>query len=127
MTIKFQIPGKPKVLQRARKGKNGWYDPSSDDKSIIAGYAAHARMEARTSVLKCPVSVKMRFYGLPGRCDIDNATKLVFDALNAVVWVDDSQVVHSEQWKIQCPKGEERTEVEVTWSLPVVEKGSSNV
>ena len=31
--------------------------------------------------------------------DIDNVYKIVSDALNGIVWKDDSQVVHGEIWK----------------------------
>lgn len=52
-------------------------------------------------------------YGADKRADWDNLGKLVSDALNGIIWVDDRQVIDARVMKLPCPKGQERTEVTV--------------
>lgn len=119
MYITFTVPGVPRPLKRHRISVIGGharaYDPDENvaNKAAVA-YAARAAMG--DTILTGPLAVDLEFilprpkartpkrldrmseeqllrYSWPDtKPDLDNMEKLVFDALNGVVWRDDSQV-----------------------------------
>lgn len=119
MMLSFTIPGKPVSKARARtvsKGGRVWsFTPSKTVKheNLIKLAALHARQEAKLSVLAGSFSLEVICYGAHPRSDWDNLGKAVSDALNGVIWHDDSQVDHAMVRKLPCLKGQERTEVTV--------------
>lgn len=111
--IHFIIPGPPKVLKRHRISRwGGMYDPSAGDKKPIAGLALEARARARKSILTGPISLKISYYGMRVNADLSNGIKLIEDALNGVMWIDDKQVSILTVFR-KLAEGNPRTEVTV--------------
>jgi Holliday junction resolvase RusA-like endonuclease len=115
--ITFTVPGAPVGKGRPRVGKVGGfarlYTPEKTvNYESLVKMAAHEAMGGRDLVLGavavrldvcCPVpaswSGKKQERAIRDEIrpttkpDIDNVTKAIFDAMNGVVWKDDSQVV----------------------------------
>ena len=117
--MKFSIPGTPKALERARRvssgGKSWWYDPSRKIKDHIALLAIEARnRQYRKERMDGYLMACMTFYCEHLlRIDVDNAAKLILDALNNVIYEDDAYVIKLIASKEPCEKGKEKTEVEI--------------
>tara|TARA_R110000868_G_scaffold127382_1_gene334928 strand:- start:4 stop:402 length:399 start_codon:yes stop_codon:yes gene_type:complete len=110
MTITFTIPGKPCAWQRARSnGKIRFDSPEQTrNKSNIASIAFEAMrgrppLEGALSVeviatWPWPKSMSKKKREVTpwvtGRPDADNVMKLIGDAINNIVWRDDSQIVY---------------------------------
>lgn len=108
--ISFTIPGPPKVLKRHRISKwGGMYDPSKKDKEPIAMLGLEARLKAKKPILTGKVSLKVIYYGLRSNADLSNGIKLIEDALNGVMWLDDKQVCILSVFR--CDGKPHRTEV----------------
>lgn len=89
----LDVAGDPIPKGRPRRGKNGHtYTPARTTAAEEA-----LKWEMKTVVLRAtslPCAVRLQFRCATWRrCDIDNLTKLVLDAGNGVVWVDDQQIV----------------------------------
>lgn len=117
MKVEFVVPGAPYGKGRARvgtiAGKARMFTPEKtmNYESWVAHFAAQAMgrrplIEEAVVVhmsIKCPVpaswSKKKQADALAGRIfpkskpDIDNVEKIIYDAINNVVWKDDVQVV----------------------------------
>ena len=116
----ISVPGNPYPLKRPRRAKNGrMFDPAENvtAKRHIGSYA-----RALFAVpIPGPVMVNIRFhiqrpkshFGTRGlriaapvnhaqRPDVDNLIKAVFDALNGIAWVDDTQVIEVSARKDWC-------------------------
>lgn len=109
----------PKAKQSFRMGKHGYQNKAVIDyqKAITAMALAHTTQDMRSLsgdlyvsvefVWKHPKSwgkkrvaeLRERCVYKPSRPDIDNLCKGVFDALNGVIWNDDSQIVGIHAWK----------------------------
>ncbi len=137
--ITFTIPGEPVPLLRPRVVQNKYthhihaYTP---DKCAV--YAERVRLYALRHLentafqrLTGPLEVFMTFYRTKPksagkkdcwpvtRPDLSNYVKLVEDALNGLLWVDDSQIVISTLRKMYVSgEDEARTEVSITEVLP---------
>lgn len=135
--ITFTIPGKPLAKGRHRTGKWGMYTPKDtvNAETFIKWLALEAMNKARAKITEGPVrldlvvvhpipkafSKKKRLQAIEGdilpcvKPDIDNVEKIVEDALNGIVWVDDKQVCKVEKDKIygEIP----RIEVSITEML----------
>lgn len=115
----FTIPGKPVPKARARtvsKGGRTWsFTPAKTQKheNLIRFLATVQRQAQKLPISGGRFILKVTCYGAHPRSDWDNLGKTVSDALNGIVWVDDSQVDHATVQKIRCNKGEERTEITV--------------
>lgn len=116
----FTVPGIPVPQARPRVMRGGWsYDPpkSKAAKKVVAMYAKLALLSNRDSILGAGcinrVSMSIRFHGARRNADLDNLYKLVTDACQEVLYANDSQIDHSECWRLPSNKGEERTEVEI--------------
>lgn len=85
---------------------------------MVAQYAVYALCEAASGTLgpacKRPICITAKFYGVRSNADIDNCYKLVSDAIQGVLFYNDSQIWHVDMYKLVAPKGKERTEIEVT-------------
>ena len=117
MFIEFTVPGEPIAKGRARAfircGKIGHYTPdkTANYESLVRLFASQAMgssplmteavwltVDAYFSIPRSwPVrkqqdaeAMKIRHLKRP---DLDNCVKVVEDALNGIVWVDDSQVI----------------------------------
>ncbi len=131
--IEFFIPGKPVPKARPRLGKHGVYTPAKTKaaEELIRNIAAreYGEEEPVVTAVKLAVSFAMpvpkswpkqkRFDAFSGEMyplshpDLDNMVKTVSDALNGVIYVDDSQIV-----ELRCQKAymaEPGTYVTVRW------------
>lgn len=113
--MKFTIKGKPVTWKRVKRGRYGQaYDPNVKRKLLIAQLAMVAKAETRSDRVKGDLMACMTFYlSDKRRCDLDNLIKIVMDALNGVVYDDDSQIIRIMADKQYVGKNEERTVVEV--------------
>jgi Holliday junction resolvase RusA-like endonuclease len=112
----FSVPGEPFSKQRARTTKNGTYTPKPTvlaerrvrEAYVDAGHAGRATDTESAFSLRI-VSYRHERYGR----DADNLAKTVMDALNHLIWADDSQVENLIQTTIWVDdKAEARTYVE---------------
>jgi len=93
--LNIEIPGEPVAKGRPRMGKHGAYTPAKTRQAEEAiGWAVKQRYPALQPIAGEFV-LEMEFYegvrkGRPN--DLDNFVKLALDALNGIVWMDDSQV-----------------------------------
>jgi len=131
----FEIPGKPLPCQRARFNPFGASrrprdtDQNKRAKSDIGWIIRDAMIRANLSgPLQGAFGISLGFYlrqpkksakasthtpsWATSRPDLDNLTKLVMDAANGIIWLDDAQVVVSEQFKA-FTTGEPCTQVTV--------------
>lgn len=118
MIVHFQIPGKPTGKGRARATRSGHHytpEKTRNAEAFVKCLAMEAMGDGQTWRPPCsaPVALsidiaimppksmpkRQRDEALCGRIrpakkpDCDNIVKLISDALNGIVWVDDSQVV----------------------------------
>lgn len=112
-TFTIYIPGQPVAKGRARATRQGrMYTPGKtvEAENLVA---VCAMQQIGQPVLLGPITVHVEFKCLipmswskkrqaqaeagtlhpTGKPDIDNATKLAFDALNGIAWKDDAQIV----------------------------------
>lgn len=90
------------------------YDPNVSDKKYIAMLAVAARAECRSDQITGDLMACMTFYFSDARRrDLDNLIKIIMDALNNVLYKDDSQIIKIIASKQRCPKNTEHTEIEI--------------
>jgi len=112
------LPVKPQAKERPRLSRGHTYTPK---KTVDAEKAIRDAWQARFSgpPLQGPLTVMMTFVILRPKSrkplkerfhtqkpDADNLAKLVCDALNGVVWVDDSQICDLHVVKVYTDDGE---------------------
>jgi Holliday junction resolvase RusA-like endonuclease len=104
--ISFIIPGQPVAKGRPRLGRGRVYTPA---KTVayekVVALAAKAAMRGNMPITGA-VSVGIKFFLARPKSnkstepvvkpDIDNLAKSVCDALNGIVWKDDSQIVQAK-------------------------------
>jgi Holliday junction resolvase RusA-like endonuclease len=115
LEIEVIIPGQPMSQKRHRPSfRGGNYDPSSEDKKRIQNCFLHVKPTKPTTELlrmdifaffETPTSwsekKRQQYEGLyRGKTpDCDNIQKIVMDALNKFLYVDDKQIVSSHTEK----------------------------
>lgn len=121
--VAFVVPGHPVSKQRARKGANGrFYTPSKTsayERTVAqiclaamaeAGYRRYSGTWPRDATYGIDILI------VPGslrRFDWDNVAKAVQDALNGILWDDDSQVWSASVVKTEVDRSRPRVEVKV--------------
>ena len=113
--IRFTIPGPAVPKGRPRVTRTGHAYTPQRTKAYAEKVQWIAKAFAPKTPLSGPVSVRIVEYrkGTPdARPDIDNALKNLLDAMNGLIWQDDSQVVRLFAEKRYDPKSP-RVEVEV--------------
>lgn len=117
--LEFTVPGEPVSKLRARAGRGGrFYTPKKtvDYETRVKAHARGAMIVAgMKSHMEGPLFLRCVFYTsrkVTSKPDLDNLVKCVKDAMNQVVYDDDSQVVWLHAWKQQDPSFE-RTKVKV--------------
>jgi Holliday junction resolvase RusA-like endonuclease len=108
-TYRFDVD--PMAWARARydsRSRRFFTDTGTKAYKLTLGY--QARMQHATEPMSGPLKLILKFYLKPPqrtklkhpavRPDIDNYAKAVMDALNGIVWMDDSQVCVIEAVKI---------------------------
>jgi len=111
--ISFIVAGVPVAKARARAGRHGFYTPAKTKEAEKRVAKEARRMMAGKEPTGAPLSIDLEFYFEPPKSwskakrsdaiarrthktskpDVDNLAKLVKDALNGIVWVDDAQVI----------------------------------
>ena len=95
MKFLCEIPGSPVSKERARQGRNGrFYTPSKtrNAEAVVVAYVRQCNPGLQVDEVSL-FRVNVVFHtATRRRRDIDNMLKLLLDALNGVVWHDDSQV-----------------------------------
>ena len=92
--IRLVVYGNAKSKARPRRGKYGnFYTPvKTKDWEATVRLQVKAQMGSQKP-LEGKLHVTIKFYmRRKGRQDIDNMSKAIFDALNGVLWGDDSQI-----------------------------------
>ncbi len=119
MTI-YRIPGKPTPWMRSGRRKNRYYDKQMETKASIRTIV-QSQMEIKKPIssplkltvefhLPIPISyskaVRWRMLKTPHKSipDLDNMIKFLCDALNKVLWVDDSLIYEIHSRKIYTEK-----------------------
>ena len=97
-----EISGDPKSKQRARFSSSGRvFTPKQTriTEEVVRFLVKDAMKDEEVDAVSS-FGVRMGFFLKTfQRRDVDNMTKLILDALNKVVWMDDSQVVEIHAWK----------------------------
>lgn len=92
----IQLPGQPQSKQRPRLGKGVIYTPNGTRQAERAiGLLFKSKFPGHRPDKKNRFGIRILFQCGPQhgrRGDVDNMAKLVLDALNGVLWKDDSQV-----------------------------------
>ena len=109
--LSFIVPGEPLSKGRPRSGRGRTYTPEQTRNAaeVIKVYARRAR--GREAADRHPYDLRITFYVAARRGrDGDNMEKLVMDALQGIVWVNDSQVVRCA-WAIVQDRDNPRTAI----------------
>jgi len=107
LSYSFVVEGNPIPKQRHRTRKGIPYTPARTRR-----WEAHVAGCYQGPKFDGPVRVEMAFYReTRRRCDLDNLSKSVWDALNGVAYDDDAQIIESCQYRAL---DRERPRVEVT-------------
>jgi Holliday junction resolvase RusA-like endonuclease len=113
-TLAFVVEGKPKSWKRVSTNKyRAKFDPNAPYKRYIGQIALAQRNGMGFKLTRMPVEARLGFFGVNMRSDVDNLAKTILDALNGVVWFDDSQVKSLIATKTAF--GPPKTEIEITW------------
>jgi crossover junction endodeoxyribonuclease RusA len=98
--IRFFVPGIPAPKQSFRFSRNGHYQ-SLRVKSWQAAVASEAQKAYSGKILEAGLSVTLVF-SLPDRRrrDLDNLSKGVLDALNGLIFKDDTQICALHLFKL---------------------------
>lgn len=91
--LSFSVPGDAVPKGRPRFGKGRIYTPprTAAFERKVALYAK----KAKATIHAGPLSLTIQFFLSTHRVvDLDNLLKACMDALNGVVWIDDSQIEH---------------------------------
>lgn len=91
--LTFHVPGNPRSWKRAARGKGFTFvDPTSAAyRNLVALSAVAALPSGWIRGLRYFVAIEAAF-PTRGRTDLDNIAKQACDALNGIVWDDDSQI-----------------------------------
>lgn len=117
MTIAFVVAGNPVPWERTEgNGRRRYTAPRTRaHEALIAG----AAKIAGATPVDGPVRLAVKFFrDSAHRCDIDNLTKSVQDALNGIAYRDDSQIVEVVASKA-IDRERPRTEVTVFPLVPL--------
>jgi Holliday junction resolvase RusA-like endonuclease len=89
----FMVPGEPSAQGQAQSRAWGHVHAAQDNASrgTVREYLKVAYPHLRPSESAYAVTLEFQFKGV-GRGDWDNYAKLVCDALNGIVWMDDRQI-----------------------------------
>jgi crossover junction endodeoxyribonuclease RusA len=121
--LSFTIPGAPHGKERPRLGKDGHvYTPKTTRtyEHAVKMHALVATHRARwrpTPEAKFAVTMRV-YFATERRADVDNVMKAVSDAMNGVVYPDDSLIAEMHMYK---SLDRERPRVEVTVGVLEVE------
>ena len=114
--ISFTVDINPLPKERPRLGNGHAYTTAKtrDYEHTIAQYALITMNQAQLDTMEGDLGLIVRFYRKDNRrVDLDNLLKAIKDALNGIIWYDDSQVT-SVYAKLERNAGKSaRVEIEV--------------
>lgn len=122
--IEFTVPGDPRAWKRARTNKGRHFTETGSE--LFMGKIAtiaHEKMKAQgLSPFTGPVRIRLEVYYSPLKSvpkskrgfllakatkpDFDNLAKIIGDALNGIVWIDDAQIFNAEIFKWHAAEGD---------------------
>ena len=124
MTIEFTVPGRPVPMARPRVTAHGTYTPKTCRiyKHCVESLAKAAMLSNDFAPFENePLECRVKFiFPLPksrknpwatSRPDLDNLYKAVTDAMNGIVYKDDSQIVRASIEKAYEVSGDGRAEI----------------
>jgi Holliday junction resolvase RusA-like endonuclease len=104
------IPEQPIAMQRPRLGKGHTYNPQAADKERLGWLFKEAMMRSHKNCTAKPLSVQITFHFIRVKSnkrkyhtstpDIDNCIKFYLDAMQDVVYLNDSQVIELSAKKL---------------------------
>ncbi len=71
-----------------------------------------------------PIHFNAIFVGAHGGADLDNLTKIIWDAFTGIVWIDDKQVISCNVRKRKCRINEQPHTVIILWEQNGDEHGN---
>lgn len=120
MSLEFTIPATPQPQERPMVLRRGWTierPKSRAAKKVVQLHAQNALRKQESSILgpECTarLSVNLQFFGARRNADLDNLYKLITDAMQGVLYKNDSQIDHARIWRHGSEKENARTEVSV--------------
>jgi Holliday junction resolvase RusA-like endonuclease len=137
LRLSFEVPGRPVPKARARQGRAGrggrhvFYTPQTTRgyEERVAWLAKRARTDLENRMgqrwpLDQMYSLKADIYTMRGiRIDLDNVGKLLADACEGVLWINDRLVYTFSLQRIDVPRPElERAELTITVTAPEVNR-----
>lgn len=123
--IRFTLPFDPVAKGRPRMSRHGHAYTPAKTRRFEAAVKAYAAVFAPKEPLVGPVKLTARYYFKPpkkgpakphlGKPDLSNLSKALEDALNGMMWKDDSQITSHEtekmyDWVTKNPRIEVRIE-----------------
>lgn len=90
--VELTLPEPPSANRIWRTGRGRTYTSQAAKDFKAAVYAEALRQRITKPVFAGPVKLTMTWYRQRKAGDLSNRIKVVEDALNGVVWVDDKQV-----------------------------------
>lgn len=98
--VELTLPEPPSANRYYRHARGRTYR-SAEATAYIARVVGEVR---KTPVLEGPVKVTLHWHRSRRSGDLDNRAKVIFDALNGLVWGDDAQVVELHMYRHDSPK-----------------------
>lgn len=97
LIIDLTIDGEPMPKERPRFGMGGRvYTPAKTKKAEAAiGWQVKSKLRGIEPDKQSDFGVEVVFHCASPSVDLDNLTKLVWDALNRIIWHDDRQVTRA--------------------------------
>jgi Holliday junction resolvase RusA-like endonuclease len=123
LILKFTIPIEPKGKKEARRKRNGQTYKDPETREYMDSIAQIVRSQYRGPPLDGPLQVEYRCYRprpkSAGKCiwaatrpDWDNYAKAIGDALQGILWVEDSRITDGRVLKLYAD-GDPRIEIAV--------------
>lgn len=101
----LRFEGTPVAQERARVGRGGHFFIPKKSSDYKKNLVLQAKSQFKDPPIEGAIFVEVTFRFIRARSnksvyctkrpDIDNCQKIIFDALNGVVWKDDSQIVYA--------------------------------
>ncbi|MDQ3234535.1 MAG: RusA family crossover junction endodeoxyribonuclease [Pseudobdellovibrionaceae bacterium] len=116
LLLKFTIPLEPEGKKEARRNQNGHVFKHPDTRRRMEEIAAHVRSLYKGEPLDGPLILRINAYRTRPKFkkhdvyaatkpDYDNIEKLIGDALEGILWVNDSRIVDGRCVKKYAPMG----------------------
>ncbi len=113
----FIIPMEPEGKKEARRTRSGHVFKHPETRAAMHEIAALVREQYQGAPLDCPLKVRITAYctcpkskrnavWADTKPDYDNIEKLIGDALEGILWVNDSRIVDGQCIKKYAPAGE---------------------